>query len=101
MSFYTKVGKAREKALGNWKWRAIEDDDVISIDVLAKLMAVAMKNNDKLPTNFEIKIHDVSTDLLKKFLEDMLGFNVKEVKCIDNKELFRTIYMITLNEKDL
>jgi len=101
MSFYTKIGKAREKALGHWKWNQKENDDAISIDLLGNLIRVAMENNNNLPKEFEIKMHYVSTDLLKKFLEDMFELNVKEVKCIDNKELFRTIYMITLNEKDL
>lgn len=101
MSFYTKVGKAREKALGHWKWKEKEDDDSISIDVISNLMGVAMENNQKIPTNFEIKMHYVSTDLLKKFLEDMFEFNVKEVKCIDKTEIFKTLYRITLNEKDL
>lgn len=101
MSFYTKAGKAREKALGHWNWNQKEDDDAISIDVIANLIKVAMENNHKIPAKFEIKMHYVSTELLKKFLEDMFEFDVKKVKCLDKAELFKTRYMITLNEKDL
>ena len=96
MSFYTEVGKAREKALGHWEWKENEDDDSISIDVLGKLMGVAMENNNELPKNFEIRIHYVSTDLLKKFIEEMFEFNVKQVECVDDKEKFNSVYLITL-----
>lgn len=96
MSFYTEVGKACEKALGHWEWKENEDDDSISIDVLGKLMGVAMENNNELPKNFEIRIHYVSTDLLKKFIEEMFEFNVKQVECVDDKEKFNSVYLITL-----